>query len=28
VRHFTRLEIHLTEMGGSEERNLQVTSLT
>jgi RNA-directed DNA polymerase len=28
VRHFTRLEIHLTEMGGSEERGPQVTSLT
>jgi RNA-directed DNA polymerase len=28
VRHFTRLEIHLTEMGGSEERSPQVTSLT
>ncbi len=28
VRHFTRHEIHLTEMGGSEEHSLQVTSLT
>jgi RNA-directed DNA polymerase len=28
VRHFTRHEIHLTEMGGPEEHNLQVTSLT
>ena len=28
VRHFTRHEIHLTEMGGPEEYNLQATSLT
>jgi RNA-directed DNA polymerase len=28
VRHFTRHEIHLTEMGGPEEHNLQATSLT
>jgi retron-type reverse transcriptase len=28
VRHFTRHEIRLTEMGGPEEHNLQATSLT